>query len=252
MKLYKLWIAFLVLGMAKLTAQEDCCEPTVCCEAPTEEAPICRGKIEFAPTYVHIDFLQKGHTHHTADYAAIRGDFGYRIWQGLLLRPVVMYGVGKGDNEILTGGIGVGFCLPFVLVPKGTKFTVTPLLGVNWGYIRGSFEQDNPMLHGHKLKIKERFRSRSPYVGIEVCWTICKGWRFVGSYQYAWSRTHNKITFLENAKSSSNGNVYSGMLEHDFNDCFSMNLGAAYNDSLSHERDGVRGWGMKLGFAYWY
>jgi hypothetical protein len=247
MKLVNWLFAFALFGATHLSAQECCDTP---CDTPPASAYSCRGKFEIAPAYVHIDFLQKGHTHHTADYAAIRSDLSYRVWSGLILKPVVMYGKGKGDNEILTGGIGVGFCIPVTCIPGCTKLFVTPTTGINWGYIRGSFKHE--LAPGQNLDIKERFRSTSPYIALEVSWTFIPTWRVVGSYQYAWSRTHNKITYLENTRSHSKGSVISGMLEHDFNDQFSINLGAAYNNSLSHEKDGVRGWGLKLGFAYWF
>lgn len=216
--------------------------------------PLCRGKIEIAPAYIHIDFLKSGHTYHRIDLPAVRGDFYYRVWQGLQIRTNAMYGYSRHQNEYAAGGVGLAFCIP--LLPK--KLSITPLAGFSWSYLHSPFK--------HRLKsdnapttvfhLKQRFRSRSQFIGAELSWTIIPAWRLTLGYQWAWSRTHTKISNapieVANERSKSKGPTVSGMLEHDFNDSFSVNLGAAYNNSLSKEKHGVRGWGLKLGFAYWF
>jgi hypothetical protein len=42
------------------------------------------------------------------------------------------------------------------------------------------------------------------------------------------------------------------MLETDINDCWSVNIGGAYNISLSHEKHGLRAYGGRLALAYWF
>ena len=53
-------------------------------------------------------------------------------------------------------------------------------------------------------------------------------------------------------KSKPKGSNYGVMIEHDLNDRWSINLGGAYNTSLTKEKHGIRGYGGRLGCAYWF
>ena len=283
MKKYSvLWLLSCLTFTGFLGAQT--CEPEYelapCCEA--EPACIPKGKADIGAAYVHIDILFSGHTVHKMDVAAIKGDLNYRVWSGLVVKPTFLFGGGRNDNEVATGGFGVGFTIPLsevvsinpVLGGFGCKipcvnFSITPLVGCNWGYLRSTFKYPHPMTDalGIAPRVRERFRSQSPYVGFEASWTFRPTWRVVFCYQYAWSRTHTQLRLAgidpadlpiglkkedTNSRSRTQGSNISGMIEHDLNDSWSVNLGAAYNNSLSKEKHGLRGWGVKLGVAYWF
>ena len=127
-----------------------------------------------------------------------------------------------------------------------------PLTGVNWGWLKTKLEIENPFNPLANIDLTEKFRSISPYVAFEASYTFCPGWRVVGNIQYAWSRTHTTIEPFIKDTSHSEGFSYSGMIEYDLNPCWSVNLGALYNQSLTKEKHGLRGWGCKLGLAYWF
>lgn len=213
-----------------------------------DDSSVCRGKVELAPAYVHVDFLKSGKTLNSMNLICVKGDLNYRVWSGFVLKPSFLYGKGKHDHKIATGGVGLGFCIPLTCY----KVVITPVAGINFGYLRTSFDFKHELAPGGKIHVKERFRSRSPYAGFELSWTFIPSWRVVFSYQYAWSRTHTKIDPLGNERSKSKGSNYAGMIEYDINDCWSVNFGAAYNNSLSKEKHGIRAWGLKLGIAYWF
>jgi outer membrane scaffolding protein for murein synthesis (MipA/OmpV family) len=100
--------------------------------------------------------------------------------------------------------------------------------------------------------LTEKFRSISPYLSIEGSYTFTKGWRVVGTIQYSYSRTHTIVKPLVDDKSHSEGFSYSAMIEHDLTQQWSVNLGGAYNLSLTKEKHGMRIWGFKLGIARWF
>ena len=102
------------------------------------------------------------------------------------------------------------------------------------------------------MPVEERFRSCSPYLALELSYTFRPFCRLVLNYQYAWSRTHTTISRIVNEKSHSEGFSYSGMLEHDLNNNWSVSVGGAYNVSLTKEKHGLRAYGCKVGVAYWF
>lgn len=244
-----------MICQAQLSAQ-DAPSPSVCC-----------GKLDVGGAYVHLDILNKGVTHHRVDLPAIKADVNYNVWKGILIKPSVIYG-SQGNSTFATGGVGLGFCGRI-----DDCLTITPCAGINWTYIRTQFKEKvaTPLGVPHP-KFHERFRSRSPYLSLEVSYKFLPQWRIVGCFQYSWSRTHTHLRGIfpqefrvgamalgqpdpgsaMNYKSNTKGPSYSGMLEYDINDHWSVNVGAAYNVSLSKEKHGIRGYGYKLGLAYWF
>jgi long-subunit fatty acid transport protein len=78
----------------------------------------------------------------------------------------------------------------------------------------------------------------------------------MATYQYAWSRTHTKLTHEHNKlvseKSHSCGPNYTLGVEYYVDDHWAINCGIGYNISLSKEKHGLRGKGAKLGVAYYF
>lgn len=224
-----------------------------------EECPgTVRGKFDLGAAYVHVDVLLSGHTRHRMDMGGVRSDFYYRVWKGFVIRPTILYAQGKKRERLLTGGIGVGFCIPYK-----QKYCLTPVGGINWGELHTvmdhSFSFPNPvtgLAEEGIITLRQRMLSRSPYVGFEFSYNFLPSWRLVFNYQYAWSRTRTKISGLpvpaDDSKEKSQGSNYALLLEYDITSSISVNVGAAYNTSLSKERHGIRAYGCKAGLAYWF
>ncbi len=214
---------------------------------------IC-GKVDLAPAYVHIDVLKSGKTIHKMDMPAIKGDMYYRVWSGLVVKPTFLYAHGRHLDRLWTAGAGIGFC-----IPCKEYGCITPIAGCNWGELKTK-EDIHALQETAEGPIEvvvpgvaEKFRTVSPYVGVEATYNFCPGFRIVGCYQYSWSRTHTTLSKeLGKFKENSKGSSYSAMLEYDLTPQWSVNLGGAYNCSLSKEKHGIRGYGFKLGVAYWF
>jgi hypothetical protein len=207
----------------------------------------CAGKAELAAAYVHVDFLQSHKTIHKMNLAAVRGEVNWNIWSGLILKPMFLYGHGKNKDSVIQAGVGLGF-----LIPVYEQICITPTVGVQWGWLKTTLAFENPFDPANDIHFREKFRSVSPYVGFELTYTICQGWRVVGCVQYCWSKTHTIVSPLIDEKSHSEGFAYSGMIEYDLCENWSINVGGAYNNSLTKEKDGIRAYGGKLGIAYWF
>lgn len=221
---------------------------------PSTSPAEVNGKIDVGPAYVHIDVLQSGHTLHSMDMGAIRADMYYRFGKCFVIKPNILYAHGSKKDMAINGGFALG-----ALYPATDRLTVTGLAGVTWGYLTSDYEDDFPVPDFPdvlvSLKINEKFRSTSPYLGIELSYKICEGLRLTGQYQYVWATTDTKIKTIArtlNDKSHSDGPNYGLMLEYDLNECWSVNIGGAYNISLSREKHGIRAGGVKLGVAWWF
>lgn len=219
----------------------------------------CSAKVDLGLAYVHMDNLISGRTEHSADLAALRAEVSFKLFQGLIIKPTVLYGADqpfKTDTEdsLFLAGITVGHCIPIC-----ENLIVQPNLG--WTYSRsktvfnGATEVFNPQLglidiHFHG--IKQTFNSNGPSVGLDAYYSFTKRFRACVSFMYIWSRTHSEIHGLYNSKSDSKGPGWSAMLEYDLNDCWSINAAGAYNNSLSKEKHGLRIAGAKVGIARWF
>jgi hypothetical protein len=204
----------------------------------------CMGKFEVAPTFIHIDVLEQRNTVKKINMGALRSEGNFIISKGWVLKPLVLYG--KGDNgELTTASIGFGRCIPL-----GKRFLLTPSVGTTYTCLNTSFTFEHEIFG--PLEFKESFHSVSPYIGLELNYRIKPNLRLGASVQYAWSRSKTKIKHLLTHKGNSEGPNYSALLEYDFNQKWSINVGFAYNESLSKEKDGLRGYGAKLGFVRWF
>lgn len=203
----------------------------------------CTGKVDLGPVYVHLDILESGKTVKTLEMGGVRGDMSLMVWPGtgFCIKPCVLYASGCG--ELFTGGCAVGHCTPIT-----EWFILTPLVGCN--YTSMHTQINIPMLQ--LRHVRERFRSVSPFIELDVTVKLAQGLRFYGTFQYAWSRTHTFLRHVTHSKSRSAGPAYGGMLEYDLNDKWSINIGGAYNITLTKEKHGLRGAGAKIGFVRWF
>lgn len=201
----------------------------------------CCGKVDLGPAYVHLDVLESGHTVKRMDMVGARADGNWLVWKGVCLKPSVMYVSGNG--ELLTAGLGIGHYTPIC-----ENFSLTPSIGCTYTELKTKIN----LRHFGLLNLKEYFQSASPYLSLEATYCFAKGWRGSFIYQYAYSSTRTVIKHLNKDRSHSWGPNYAIQLEKDLNDKWSVNIGAAYNISLSKEKHGLRGYGGRIAFAYWF
>lgn len=205
----------------------------------------CAGKIELAPAFLHVDVLESGRTVKRMDMPAVRGEFSYIFWEGFYIKPIVVYGHGgsaKGGTMI--GSLSLGRCIPL-----NDKITLSPFVGIGYSHLWTKID----VLDYGMTNLKEKFKSLSPLIGVDAFYTIQKGLRISVSVQYAWARTHTSIeNLVKRQKSNSKGFNYAFLIEQDLNDQWSVNVGAAYSLSLSKEKHGIRGTGIKAGLARWF
>ncbi len=201
------------------------------------------GKVELAPAYIHLDVLEKGHTAKELDLPAIRADGVVIFGGGWCVKPMFMYG--KNEGELITGAIGFGHCLPI-----GDCFFLTPSAGVSMANLNTPITAEvAPEVY---MEFEDNFRSISPYLCLELTYSIADNMRVTGTFQWAWCHTHTKIKHVLDNKSWSNGPSYGAQYEYDLNKCWSVNVGIAYNESMGETKDGIRGYGGKIGIARWF
>ncbi|MBS4167943.1 outer membrane beta-barrel protein [Parachlamydia sp. AcF125] len=205
------------------------------------------GKVDFGPAYVHIDVLNSNRTVKRMDLIAYKADASIIVKDGWCVKPSVLYGANQGD--LFTASLGVGHCFPI-----GDKWVLTPAVGIGYSFTRTTFKMP---VQGYNFIFKERFRSYSPYISMEATYRIRPDLRVSGQVQYSWSRTHTTIKQPAlnqrlKSKDHTSGPSYAAMLEYDLSEKVSINAGAAYNRSLSEEKHGIRGYGAKVGLAYWF
>lgn len=206
-------------------------------------AEIC-GKIDAGAAYVHLDILESGRTIDSKDLLAFRGEATVLVYQGWCVKPVFV--ISCNPSDFIIGGLGIGHYTPLT-----DTFSVTPSVGCAFTYLRTTIDIEIPVIE-QKMTFKERFQSASPYVAIDLSWCFYPKWRICGTFQYAWSQTHTTIKHLLRDKSHTQGPAYALMIERDINSRLSVNLAGAYNISLSKEKHGLRGAGIKAGLAYWF
>lgn len=206
------------------------------------------GKIDVGPAFLHIDILEHNKTVKRMDIWGVRGDFSYYIYKGLYIKPVVLYGNGgAAKGGIFTGSLGLGYCFP--LCPT---FLISPSIGANYCHLWTKINLPIPFPPFKLENIKENFKSWAPYIALDIYYTFIPTWRICAGIQYSWSKTKTTLVHIGKSKSKSEGFAYSLLLEHDLSDKWSINVGAAYNLSLTKEKHGLRGSGIKAGVTRWF
>lgn len=204
-----------------------------------------KGKVDLGPVFAHVDILESGHTVKRMDMWGVRGDLSYYLYKGLYVKPVAIYahgGAAKGG--LFTGSLSLGYCFPV-----HERLLVSPSVGYSYSHLWTKIDFAPLQL----TNLRERFKSWSPFISLDIYYTFVPTWRVGVGVQYAWSRTSTSIQRLvKNDKSSPEGFTYNFLLEHDLSDQWSVNFGATYNLSLTKEKHGVRGTGLKLGVVRWF
>lgn len=204
----------------------------------------CTAKIEVAPAYIHIDVIEGRKTVKELDMGGIRADVCWVSTNGWLIKPSGIYGKEKG-GELSTGNIAFGRSIPL-----NKKWILSPSIGISYTQMKTSIHIDLGEIG--KKKYKERFDGYCTYGSLELIYNIAKNVRVCASAQYGWSRSKTIIKGLFTSKSDAEGPSYAAQIEYDINKNWSVNLGGAYNESFSEEKNGIRGRGIKLGIARWF
>lgn len=199
------------------------------------------GKVDLGPTLIDIDILQSGKTMETLHMKGVKGDSTLLVYEGLCLKPGFIWS--RGHGQLVAGSIGVGYYLPMT-----KNFKILPYVGMAWSYLHTRVDLEQLGL----FNLRERFRSSSPFIGMELCWTFLEKWTLMAIYQYGWSHTHTKIGSIVSDKSHSDGPNYSLGIDYSIHSQWSVIFGVGYNVTLSHEKHGIRGKGAKLGLAYYF
>lgn len=203
------------------------------------------GKLDVGPAFLHVDILESGRTVKRMDMWGVRADFSYFLYKGLYIKPIVLYGNGgAAKGGLFSSSIGLGY-----YIPLREKFSIAPSAGVTYSHLWTKIDFA-PLQLTH---LREKFKSWAPYVGLDLYFNFKSHSRVCIGVQYAWSWTKTSIQRLvKNDKSHSQGFAYSILLEHDLNQQWSINLGAAYNLTLTKEKHGLRGTGIKAGVVRWF
>lgn len=207
------------------------------------QTPNC-AKVDIGPAYVHMDVLESGVTVHHMDMAAVRLDATFVFCGGFTFKPMLM--AARGEGELYTASAALGYS-----VPLATWFAMTPQAGIGYSYLNTKFERN---IFGLSLLTEHTYKSYSPFAGIDLIFILGSGWRAGGSILYAWANTRTDLTELgqKNIRSESQGFAYAASIEKDITDNLSISLSGGYNNTLSKEKHGLRGYGAKLGLAYWF
>lgn len=199
------------------------------------------GKVDLGATLLDVDILESGKTIKTLHMKGVKGDATLLLYQGLCVKPSILWG--RGHGEVTAGSIAVGYYLPIT-----KKLKILPNVGITWSYLHTRIDLEQMNL----FNLKERFRSDSPFIGMDLCYSLTEKLTLIVMYQYAWCRTHTKIGSIVSEKSHSCGPNYSLGVDYSINKNWSVVFGVGYNITLSKEKHGIRGKGAKLGLAYYF
>lgn len=200
-----------------------------------------QGRVDIGPAWVGLDVLESGKTIESRQLLAVKGDATLLIKDGIFIKPSFLLGSHKA--QLAAGSIAIGQALPIK-----DCFILFPQIGYTWTYLHIDIDIELLGLSG----LRERFRSRGPYIGLDLSYKLTDKLTLVGTYQYAWSRTHTVIKPIVSSTSHSSGSNYAIGLDYSLNPNWSISLGLGYNISLSREKHGLRGKGAKLGLAYYF
>lgn len=219
-----------------------------------------KGKIDAGATALEVQVFLDGEKVETTNYYGINSTatlallYGVcgndSLLDGIVLKPRAL-GAWNGGSYIWNTALGIGYYIPI------GDFSVTPLVGEFYGELSTHAPAAilRPDVFGPD--VPQHSKSYGTYIGIDLSYTLCD-WMFSLSYQYAWThtKTHyntptNPFFFPTNTfHDHSSGSSIAGQIDYYINDCWSINLAAAYNESLTHEKHGLKIYGVRLGMGY--
>jgi len=209
-----------------------------------------KGRVDAGPVWMRIKMKAEEKTVRRADMWGGRFDLlllplqGCDYVSGLCLKPFVFGGRGD-DTSLLSWGCGFGHYTPIT-----DRITIVPLVGVSRTYLHSTIDVPIPELNSVFKNQKDRIHSLTFYIGGDAIFKITENLYFTAMYTYGWARVRTRIGGFINSSGSSEGSNIGGMLEYYFTNCFSANIAFAYNTTLDEYKNGIDGYGFKLGLAY--
>lgn len=204
----------------------------------------CQGKADLGVIALKVDMINSGKKTESLDMMGIRGDATILFYKGFCVKPVFIFARDSGHGRLASGSIALGH-----YVPLSKQICLLPSVGVSTSEIRSMLKYE---MFGINFKHKEKFNAISPFVGIDLVYSINDDWVITGVAQYAWARTHTHIEKIVRSKGHSQGPNLGLLVDYYLNKEWSINAGLGYNSSLSKEKHGSRIFGGKVGVAYWF
>lgn len=204
----------------------------------------CRGKVDLGGVYVRVDVIESNRTIQTLDMGGFRGDASVLFYKGFCLKPSLLMAWDKDGHHLYNEALGLGHYIPI-----SKELCVLPSIGIACSQMTTELEVE---LFGFDFSFKERFSSFSPYIGLDITYSIGDCFLITGVVQYAWARTHTHIKGVAHSKGNSSGPNLGLLFDYYLNQQWSVNLGVGYNSSLSKEKHGLRAKGIKAGVGYWF
>ncbi|GAB4237376.1 MAG: hypothetical protein Tsb0021_17210 [Chlamydiales bacterium] len=203
---------------------------------PSEAA--VKGRVEAAPIYLHLRTIFSGQTNKEVDLYGGRADATLIPIEnnGFCIKPFLFGGAGK-DSDLISYGCGIGYFFPV------KNFYLIPTVGIS----RTRFDIPFVSTIGN---LDQKFRSVSYNVGGEIIYKWNECLYFTGVYQYGFAHTTTDIELLGRSTGHSQGSNYAAVIDYYIRECAALSLGFGYNTSLSRERHGLKGYGLKFGLAY--
>jgi len=222
-----------------LNAEEEMINEEIFCEEIFNKS--C-DKVSVYGAYIHLELLDHDNPTTYVDAACGRIEGCWRFWDGFTIEPMFMGG-GNFDDEYITTSLGIGYVVPLL-----DCFSITPSVGGIYTYIKTKTVFEPAGLRD----LNETFNIWSPYIRLAASWTFFPSLRLYGHYQYAWSENYISITHLPKMTEWWSGSNVELVLQYDFYECWSIDLGGEYTYSLKDSKRGIQSYGAKLGLVRWF
>ncbi len=208
------------------------------------------GRIDGGPVYLHVDILHNEKALKKVDMVGGRADATLLPVDGLGFCVKPFGFVAGGGATFLSYGVGLGHYTPLnYFTSYLDKFSLVPVIGISFSRLETTMDIVHPL--AGNITVEEVFHSTSYYAGGELTYCLTPGVSLTGIFQYTWSNTKTSIAnTISRGKSS--GLNFAGVIDAKIIDRLWATLALGYNNSMSHEKDGIRGWGGKLGLAYYF
>lgn len=204
----------------------------------------CSGKADLGLVALKVDMINSGKRTKTLEMGGIRGDATILFYKGFCAKPVFIFARDKNHGRLASASIALGH-----YVPLNKQICLLPNVGLNASEIRSTLEYS---VFGIDFQFDEKFTAISPFIGIDIVYTINDNWVVTGVAQYVWARTHTHIEKHFKGQGNSEGPNFGLLVDYYLNKEWSINAGVGYNSSLSKEKHGTRIFGGKVGVAYWF
>lgn len=201
------------------------------------------GRVDIAPIYMRVQVIESSKTVNTLDMGGGRIEATLLPFKGygFCLKPLLF--AAQGDGTFYSTGCGVGH-----YTPLNDNWALIPVVGVSYTHLHTHIDLPLPFIVLHN--VKETFRSRSFYMGMDSCFRIASCWQLTCVFQYVWAHTLTTIGSFPSAKGRTQGTNWGVVVDYFWKENWTVTVAGGYNNSLSKEKHGIRGYGCKIGVAW--